>query len=333
MPDMAHESVRRRWCGTMPVHHRLIESVSEYAQTRTEIENFTRQATLRGQARLGQVLRLPVVVHVLWHEESQNISDEQVASQLAVLNADFRRANPDIVKVPAVWQPLVADARIEFALAKTDPDGQPCSGITRTYTKKAAFGTDDAVKSTATGGVDAWPADCYLNIWVCQLAGGLLGYAQFPGGPAETDGVVVLHSAFGTTGTATAPFDAGRTLTHEIGHWLNLRHIWGDDGEGCSGDDFVADTPNQGGPNYGSPTWPKLSCDNGPHGDMFMNYMDYTDDRSMYMFTVGQAERMAACLAGPRAALAAVAAATTAPGGSAAGAEAQAGCETPILNT
>lgn len=285
----------------MPVHHRLLESVSGYAETRTEIENFTRQ----GHVRLGAVVALPVVVHVVWHDEAQNISDEQIASQLAVLNADFRRTNPDVVAVPAAWQPLVADARIEFALATTDPAGQPCTGVTRTRTDTAGFGTDDAVKSAATGGADAWPTDRYLNIWVCPLAGGLLGYAQFPGGPAETDGVVVLHSAFGTTGTAAAPFDGGRTLTHEVGHWLNLRHIWGDDGDGCGGSDFVADTPNQAGPNYGKPVWPKLSCDNGPHGDMFMNYMDYTDDAAMYMFTVGQAARMAACLAGPRAALAA----------------------------
>lgn len=291
----------------MPVHRRLLESVSGYAHARTEIENFTFQHARRARARLGAVVPLPVVVHVLWHEQTQNISDEQIASQLAVLNADFRRTNPDVAAVPAAWQPLVADARIEFVLARIDPTGQSCTGITRTRTEIAAFDTDDTVKSAATGGTDAWPADRYLNIWVCQLGGGLLGYAQFPGGPPETDGVVVLHSAFGTTGTAAAPFDGGRTLTHEIGHWLNLRHIWGDDGEGCSGSDFVPDTPNQAGPNYGKPVWPKVSCDNGPHGDMFMNYMDYTDDAAMYMFTVGQADRMAACLTGPRSALAAVA--------------------------
>ena len=90
--------------------------------------------------------------------------------------------------------------------------------------------------------------------------------------------MVILHSGFGTTGTASAPFDLGRTATHEIGHWLNLLHIWGDDGTGCNGSDEVADTPNQGGPNFGIPTFPQLSCNNGPDGDLFMNYMDYTDD-------------------------------------------------------
>ena len=108
---------------------------------------------------------------------------------------------------------------------------------------------------------------------------------------------------FGTTGTAAAPFDLGRTATHEIGHWLNLRHIWGDDGGGCNGDDFVADTPNQAGPNVGKPTFPRVSCSNGPNGDMFMNYMDYIDDDSMFMFTTGQVERMQACLDGDRAGL------------------------------
>jgi Pregnancy-associated plasma protein-A len=111
---------------------------------------------------------------------------------------------------------------------------------------------------------------------------------------------VILQSAFGNTGTAAAPFNLGRTATHEIGHWLNLRHIWGDDGTGCTGDDFVADTPNAGGPNYGTPAFPHISCSNGPNGDMFMNYMDYVDDAAMFMFTQGQVDRMQAALDGPR---------------------------------
>jgi len=161
------------------------------------------------------------------------------------------------------------------------------------------------VKSSSTGGADAWPADRYLNVWVCgnlrnSRGNSLLGYAQFPGGPAATDGVVILHSAFGTTGSAAAPFDLGRTTTHEIGHWLNLRHIWGDDGTGCSGDDFVADTPNAGGPNYNKPTFPNVTCGNGPDGDLFMNYMDYVDDDAMFMFTHGQVARMQAALDGAR---------------------------------
>jgi hypothetical protein len=141
-----------------------------------------------------------------------------------------------------------------------------------------------------------------LNIWVCTLGGGLLGYAQFPGGPLATDGVVILNTAFGTSGTATAPFNRGRSATHEIGHWLNLRHIWGDT-EHCEGTDFVTDTPNAKQPNFGKPTFPHVSCSNGPNGDMFMNYMDYTDDDSMFMFTAGQVTRMSATLDGPRSSL------------------------------
>src|SRR5439155_11449829 len=158
---------------------------------------------------------------------------------------------------------------------------------------------DDAVKSKAKGGASPWPTDRYLNLWVCTLADGLLGYAQFPGGPPKTDGVVILNTAFGTTGTAAKPFDKGRTATHEVGHWLNLRHIWGDT-EDCSGSDGVGDTPNAAGPNYGKPKFPHVTCGNGPSGDMFMNYMDYVDDVAMFLFTTQQVARMHAALAGPR---------------------------------
>ena len=216
-----------------------------------------------------------MVVHVVWNTAAQNISDAQVTSQIDVLNRDFRATNPDVANVP-VFAGLVADARIEFLLATTDPDGNAHQRHHPDATDRSFH--DDAVKSAATGGADPWPADRYLNLWVCQLGGGLLGYAQFPGGPAQTDGVVVLHTAFGTTGTAAPPFDLGRTATHEIGHWLNLFHIWGDDGTGCNGSDLVEDTPNQAGPNTGVPTFPHVSCNNGPNGDLFMNYMDYTDD-------------------------------------------------------
>jgi hypothetical protein len=286
------------WCGTMPVHRRLLDSDPGYARARAEIESYTfDRAEL---PPLEDVVTIPVVVHVVWHEPAQNVSDEQVASQLAVLSEDFRRLNADVSGVPGVWTPRVADTMVEFTLAE----------VTRTQTDRVAFDHDDGIKSAASGGADAWDAERYLNLWVCQLGGGLLGYAQFPGGPPQTDGVVVLHSAFGNTGTAAAPFHLGRTATHEVGHWLNLRHIWGDDGDGCGGDDFVADTPNQGGPNYGRPTFPSVSCGNAPDGDMFMNYMDYTDDAAMFMFTTGQATRVAACLLGPRSGLFAAAVAT-----------------------
>jgi hypothetical protein len=219
---------------------------------------------------------------------------------ISVLNQDFRRLNPDVSQVPAVWQSLVGDAQIEFFLAEEDENGNPTSGITRTQTTEVSFFADDGVKSSATGGADPWPSDRYLNMWVCQLGGGLLGYAQFPGGPAATDGVVMTHTGFGTTGTAAPPFHLGRATTHEIGHWLNLYHIWGDDGSGCGGSDEVNDTPNQASGNFGKPSFPHISCNNGPNGDMFMNYMDGTDDDVMCMFTAGQVIRMEATLEGPR---------------------------------
>jgi hypothetical protein len=289
----------------MDVHRRLLTESSTYRTERARIENQTIALASILPTRQREVVRIDVVVHVVASTDDQDISDEQVVSQFEVLNRDFRAANADVGDVPDPFVPLVADARIEFALATTDPDGHPTSGITRTRTDLAEFDSNDAVKSASTGGADPWPSDRYLNLWVCRLGGGLLGYAQFPGGPPETDGVVVLDTAFGTTGTATAPFDLGRTSTHEIGHWLNLFHIWGDDGDGCGGTDEVDDTPNQGGPNSGRPTFPHISCNNGPNGDLFVNYMDYTDDAGMVMFTAGQVTRMAACLEGARRPLAA----------------------------
>ncbi len=292
---------RSRTCATMDVHRRLLSRFPEYARARAAIETHA-LAYERGERttlRTG-VTRIPAVVHVVWNTAAQNISDAQITSQIDVLNRDFRRTNPDAASTPAPFLPLATDARIEFFLATAAPTGAPSTGIERRQTTVASFSDDDAVKSNATGGLDAWPADRYLNIWACPLGGGLLGYAQFPGGPAATDGVVILQSAFGTTGTAAAPFNLGRSATHEIGHWLNLNHIWGDDGTGCSGTDNVADTPNQGGANTGTPTFPHLSCSNGPNGDLFMNYMDYVDDRAMFMFSAGQVVRMQACLDGAR---------------------------------
>jgi len=295
------EMPKQRSCGTMVVHERLMRTDPAYARARAASENRHFEYLRRGPtaARTG-VTVIPVVVHVVYKTSQQNISDEQIKSQIDVLNQDYRMKNTDVSSVPSPFTPLVADARVEFKLATKDPNGQTTDGIVRKQTNASGFGHDDSVKSAATGGADAWPADKYLNIWVCQLTGGLLGYAQFPGGSAGTDGVVILHSAFGTCGTAAAPFNLGRTATHEIGHWLNLRHIWGDDGNGCNGSDFVDDTPNQGGPNYDSPAFPHITCNNGPNGDLFMNYMDYVDDVAMFMFTAGQVDRMQACLDGDR---------------------------------
>ncbi|MEO1449469.1 MAG: GEVED domain-containing protein, partial [Bacteroidota bacterium] len=197
----------------------------------------------------------------------------------------------------AVFQGVACDTKIEFCLADTDPDGQPTSGITRTATTQTFTVANNRVKFTSQGGHDAWPRNDYLNFWVCDIAGGILGYAQFPGGPAATDGVVCDYLYTGDIGTATPPYNLGRTATHEVGHWLNLRHIWGDGG--CAIDDGVGDTPLAGNPNYtgGACSFPgPNSCGSGPGDspDMFQNYMDYSDDPCFNMFTQGQANRMRA---------------------------------------
>ena len=198
--------------------------------------------------KLNQVITIPIVFHVIYRTSAENISDAQVLSQLQVLNDDFRRLNADANNT---WSQAV-DTEIEFCLATVDPNGNPSTGITRTQTSVSSFGTNDAMKFTAQGGKDAWDRDSYLNYWVATIGGGILGYAQFPGGGAATDGVVCDSKYTGTNGTAQAPFNLGRTGTHEVGHWLNLRHIWGDGN--CNQDDFVADTPDSDGANYGCAT-------------------------------------------------------------------------------
>ncbi len=292
---------KHRQCGAQQVNERLYEQDPSLRGRHREIEDECQEFISSGYAERvrRKKITLQVVVHVVHKTDEENISDEQVQSQIEALNKDYSATNPDKDGVPDPWTSLVADPNIQFELATTDPDGNATNGITRTETKEDSFTTDDGVKSEDTGGISPWPVDKYLNLWACNLGGGLLGYAQFPGGPADTDGVVILYTAFGTTGVAADPFNLGRTATHEIGHWLNLRHIWGDTID-CSGSDQVSDTPRAQAPNYGKPEWPHISCNNGPSGDMFMDYMDYVDDAAMFMFTHGQAARMNATLAGPR---------------------------------
>lgn len=276
-------------------------------ENRKAIEEFTQDYITHSPVGSRAVVTIPVVFHVLYNTAAQNISDALLLAQLNQLNADFARLNTDAGNTPAAFASLGTNTNIQFCLATRDPSGNPTTGILRRSTAVTSFSTNNAVKSNATGGSNAWPAGSYLNIWVCNLGSSLLGYAQFPGGAAATDGVVVLYSSVGsisTPGTAV-PYHLGRTATHEVGHWLNLYHIWGDDGTACTGSDNVNDTPNQAGPNSGCPTFPKLSCSNGPNGDMYMNYMDYTTDPCMNIFTEGQSARMNALFApgGARASL------------------------------
>ena len=237
-----------------------------------------------------EVIVVPVVIHVLYNTNEQNISDQQVLSQIVALNNDYRRLNTDAVNTPEPFKSVAADTRIVFCLAKVDPQGKYTTGIIHKYTNASNFLADDAMKFSSTGGDDAWDATKYLNIWVCNLFGRTLGYAVLPGSPAERDGVVIKYNVFGTTGAVTAPYNKGRTTTHEIGHWLGLRHLWGD--ANC-GDDGIADTPPQQTSNIYCPGFPHTSsCSINSFGDMFMDYMDFTDDACMNMFTQGQKSEM-----------------------------------------
>ena len=282
----------QRICGTNEYQQMLEQADPSIINRRAEIEEFTRNFTVNNAGESRALVTIPVVVHVVYNTTAENISNSQIQSQITVLNQDFRKLNADAANIPSAFSGLAADANIEFCLATVDPNGNATSGILRVPTSATSFGTNNTVKSSSTGGSNPWNAGKYLNLWVCDISGSILGYAQFPGGSASTDGVVCDYQYFGTNGTATAPFNKGRTATHEVGHWLNLYHIWGDDGTGCTGSDLVTDTPNAAGPNYGCPAFPRVTCSNGPNGDLFMNYMDYTDDACMYMFSNAQSTRM-----------------------------------------
>ncbi|MFT3933470.1 MAG: M43 family zinc metalloprotease [Chitinophagaceae bacterium] len=289
-------------CRQQDYQHQLLQLNPQTSSQYQQIENFIskHKQTLRVDGNVDSSsssplvqaapikIVVPVVVHVLWNNNAQNITDAQVLSQLDVLNKDYSGTNTDRKKVPAYFSALAADCGISFALAKTDPKGKPTNGIVRTQTSIISFSYDDKMKASATGGDDAWDANSYLNIWVCNLTNGITGYSSVPGGPTAKDGVVITTNAFGTI-NKTGIYNLGRTATHEIGHWLNLRHIWGD---ASCGDDLVDDTPSQQGPNRGCNSGEKFSCGTTAHGDMYMNFMDFSDDACMYMFTNGQGKRM-----------------------------------------
>lgn len=282
-------SAQHRTCAAEEVLQQQLLNNPAMRQEMDRIEEHVQKFAQTAHDRT--VITIPVVVHVVWYNSTQNISDDEILSQITVLNDDFRRTNADAGNTPSAFQGVAADCEINFCMATQDPNGNATSGIERRQTTVNGFSTNDNVKFYSSGGLDAWDRDRYLNIWVCNLSSGLLGYAQFPGGPANTDGVVCDYAYFGTI-NSSPPFDKGRTATHEVGHWLNCYHIWGDDGTSCSGSDVVSDTPNQADENYGCPSFPQVSCSNGPNGDMFMNYMDYTDDACMNLFTAGQKNRM-----------------------------------------
>jgi PKD repeat protein len=290
------DSVR---CTTTAVYNKMIKDNPDYERRLRELETFTQNYIKNVNPKNRSIVTIPVVFHIVYKTPQQNISNTVIQSQIDVLNKDFRRLNADTVNTPAPFKPLGGDPQIEFKLAKRDPLGNPSIGITRTLTPIDTF-YGDPVKYNAQGGHDIWDRDKYLNIWVCNLyfAG---GYSQYPGGNPASDGVVINYTVCGSIGAVLNPYyNKGRMVTHEIGHWFNLRHIWGDS---FCGNDSVADTPTQESANGGCPTFPHVTCSNGPNGDMFTNYMDYTFDACMNIYTIGQSNRMNAALYGARSSL------------------------------
>ncbi len=226
------------------------------------------------------ILTIPVIVHVVYNAAEENISDAQVESQIDVINEDFTAANKDYNNYDAGYGAVKGDANIQFCLVEAK----------HVKTNRKSFVFNDGVKKTRQGGDDAIDPMHTLNIWVCNLGQNLLGYAQFPGGPPETFGIVILYSAFGRGSqyNLLSAYNLGRTATHEIGHCLGLRHIWGD---ATCGNDFVDDTPLHNAANFGCPGEGHRSTCTGTPLEMWMDYMDYTDDRCMYFFSDGQVAR------------------------------------------
>jgi hypothetical protein len=296
------ENPVRRKCGHDEYVHLLMQEDPGFADRRAMIEQqmieWLKQNPPSEQGSSKVVYTIPVVVHVLYANSVQNIPHTRIIEQVNTLNQDFRKLNANLTNVPLAFANRVADVEFEFCLAQRDPQGYWTNGVTRKAVTNTSYSynDDNLIKFTSQGGQSIWDPSKYMNIWVVNLTGGVLGYTQPPGGQASKDGIVICYKYFGSTG-ASAPFNKGRTATHEIGHWFNLIHIWGDDNGACWGSDFVNDTPNQASEFYGCPTFPQKDvCTPDSPGVMFMNYMDYVDDNCMMMFTNGQKNRMVSAL-------------------------------------
>jgi hypothetical protein len=295
--ELASEAPSSRFCASHEVLEAQLASDPKLRSRMEDIEARTREFVNSGRINaLGQI-EIPVIVNVIYNTAAENISVEQIQSQIDVLNEDFNATNADVTKTPSTFSGVVADVDIQFVLA----------GINRKYSSKRSWSTNDDMKRSSKGGIDPTSPSTHLNMWVVNKMSSqgrtILGYAQFPGGSPATDGVVIGYNFFGRVGTLSAPFNKGRTATHEVGHWMNLRHIWGD---ATCGNDFVSDTPLHNTANYGCPAAGHRSTCTGTPIEMTMNYMDYTDDACMYMFSTGQKGRARAVFAtdGPRASFA-----------------------------
>jgi PKD repeat protein len=267
-----------------------------------ETEAFIKQHQQNKGAALPPPLILPIVFHVIHTGGGGNISDAQIIDQVNILNKEFIRMQADTINTPAAFKPLVGKLNVEFRLPTLDPSGNCTNGIDRIYSNLAQCSyTWDDVKA-----LSYWPNNKYINIWLIETMhypgnmscnGG--GYSSFPGGPNNLDGIVMRSDLIGSIGTALTTSWGnwrGRYLIHELGHWFNLRHIWGD---ATCGNDFVTDTPPAVTSNSGCPPFPRNpnnSCGANSNGEMFTDYMDYTNGSCLNMFSAGQAVRMDACI-------------------------------------
>ena len=286
--NVATSVASRKSCPSEEIRANLLANDADAKARYLALENGTEkfiQARKAGRVLADGTIEIPVVVNVLYRTSAENISDARIAEQISVLNKDFGATNSDISKVPSEFSAVAAgDTKVRFRLAKT----------VRKSTTVRSWKTNDAMKKSSSKGIDATDPTQYFNIWVVGDMSSILGYATFPESSGLwNDGVVLAAPFVGVTG-ASAPYNLGRTATHEVGHYLNLRHIWGD--ANC-GSDLVADTPTQTTANYGKPTYPLMNtCGGVSRSVMFMNYMDYVDDTAMFMFSAGQKDRMQAVL-------------------------------------
>lgn len=257
------------------------------------LTNRTASDVLGADART--IYTIPIVFHIVLNNPN-SVTDAQIQAQLDTLNKDYFGANGDSVKIPSWFKPLFGKSGIQFCLAQQTPDGVNTTGIERITTTQTLFSIDDQVKHSSTLGANIWSSEKYFNVWICNLPSGLLGYSTFPDdGLVDEQGVVIDYRSL--PGGTSTNYNTGKTLVHETGHYFNLYHIWGDDNGSCSGTDYVDDTPNQADTTSGCYEGIKTDiCTPAGSGVMYQNYMDYTYDACMVMFTNQQVTRMETAL-------------------------------------